>query len=92
MRAHKIDDNGIEMEDRAGVGRAYHQAERKGLLDSRDPVEIAGGEAQYADLQRANDTDIHASPRRSGSLRQGVEGLKKRVGSVVHRRHGSKDD
>ncbi|KAF2723304.1 hypothetical protein K431DRAFT_283112 [Polychaeton citri CBS 116435] len=92
LRAHKIDDNGIEMEDRAGISRDCHKAERKGLLDSRDPVAIAGDDAKYTDLQRANDTDAHAAPRRSGSLRHGVEGLKKRVGNAVHRRQGSRDD
>lgn len=47
-------------------------------LDQRDPVEIAGGEGRYADLQYAADVDAHPV-KRSGSLR---DGIKRRIGSL----------
>ena len=82
LRAHKIDDNGIEMEDHARLMRDYHKAERNGTLDPRDPVVIAGGDAKYAELQYANDNSLQSNVKRTGSLRAAGEGLKKRFGSL----------
>ncbi|KAK5124264.1 hypothetical protein LTR85_001967 [Meristemomyces frigidus] len=86
LRAHKIDDDGIEMEDREHIAKDYHKAERKGTLDSRDPVEIAGDEGKYADMEHANSAHAIAYEdglRRHGSLK---EGLKRRIGSLRHPR------
>ena len=85
LRAHKIDDDGIEMEDRAHINQDYHRAERKGTLDARDPVEIAGGDRKYAEMEHANRSSAREDDndmRRKGSL---VGGLKKRIGSLRHR-------
>lgn len=62
-------DRGIEMSNRP--------RDRKSM-DTRDPVEIVGGEAQYSDLQYAADVDAHPIQRK-GSLKAG---LKKRIGSI----------
>ncbi|CAK4030896.1 Hypothetical predicted protein [Lecanosticta acicola] len=77
LKAHKISDSGIEMVEGSRLNRDYDQAKRHGSLDGRDPIDIAGGESRYVDMQLANakDNDI----RRSSSLRQG---LKKRIGSL----------
>ncbi|KAK0257445.1 hypothetical protein LTR91_019392 [Friedmanniomyces endolithicus] len=84
LRAHKIDDDGIEMGDRAQINRDYHRAERKGTLDTRDPVEIAGNDAKYAGLEHANVAkDVDADNKHGGGLR----GLKNRIGSLTHRKH-----
>nr|OQO18503.1 hypothetical protein B0A51_16723 [Rachicladosporium sp. CCFEE 5018] len=80
LKAHKIDDNGIEMEDHAAINRDYHRAERKGTLDARDPVTIAGDDRKYAELAHANDTDLHHNEmHRKGSIKQS---LKQRIGSL----------
>lgn len=42
------------MEDRARLMEEYHSAERKGRLDPRDPIEIAGDDVKYAELERKN--------------------------------------
>jgi len=57
--------------------RDHNKKDRKGL-DTRDPVEIAGGDARYTDLQHAADVDAHPV-QRHGSLK---EGLKRRIGSI----------
>ncbi|KAK3068821.1 hypothetical protein LTR53_013301, partial [Teratosphaeriaceae sp. CCFEE 6253] len=81
-----IDDNGIEMEDRAHLMKDYHKAERKGTLDRRDPIKIAGNDAKYAELEHANVAkDADLDMKRGGSLRHASEGLKKRLGSLRHR-------
>ncbi|KAK5135360.1 hypothetical protein LTR08_005302 [Meristemomyces frigidus] len=85
LRAHKIDDDGIEMEDRAHINQDFHRAERKGMLDSRDPVEIAGDEGKYADMEHANNSsarDYEDGLRRKGSV---VGSIKRRIGSLRHR-------
>lgn len=93
LQAHKIDDNGIEMEDRAHLMKDYHTAERDGTLDKRDPVAIAGDESKYVDAYYANSKDNDAARMggigRSGSIK---EGIKKRIGSLRHRKHGSHDE
>ncbi|WPH01689.1 Hypothetical protein R9X50_00454100 [Acrodontium crateriforme] len=85
LQAHKIDENGIEMEDRARLNESYHEAKRRGTLDKRDPVEIAGGEAAYAALQQAN-SGTSETVRRTGSIKAVGEGLKKRIGSLRHKK------
>lgn len=70
------------MEDHAHLAHDYHEAERAGKLDPRDPVTIAGGDAKYAELQHANNHELESSVRRTGSLRAAGEGLKKRLGSL----------
>lgn len=77
MKAHKISDNGIEMSEGSRLNHDFDRAKRNGSLDARDPIDIAGGESRYVDMELANakDNDI----KRSGSLRQG---LKKRIGSL----------
>jgi hypothetical protein len=90
LQAHKIDDNGIEMEDHAHLMKDYHKAERDGTLDRRDPVAIAGDDGKYVDLEYKNSgmsKDADASMRRSSSLRHAGEGLKKRIGSLRHRKN-----
>ena len=54
----------------------YHDQERSGTLDRRDPVAIAGDDGKYVDMEIAN-------AKRSGSL----SGLKKRIGSLRKKRH-----
>jgi hypothetical protein len=70
------DRDGIEMSDRS---------------NKKDPVELAGGESKYVDMEIANTNDHDAGKNmgvnRSGSLR---EGLKKRIGSL--RRKKERDD
>jgi len=56
----------------------YDKMKDRKNLDSRDPVEIAGDDARYTDLQHAADVDAHPT-RKHGSLK---EGLKRRVGSL----------
>ena len=71
LRAHKIHDDGIELQDRA------HLKKRNGTLDDRDPMVIAGGEGKYVDMEIANskDADIVNSRNSKGNL-------KKRIGSL----------
>nr|POF13035.1 hypothetical protein CFP56_10183 [Quercus suber] len=93
MQAHKIDENGIEMEDRAALMKDYHKAEREGTLDKRDPVVIAGDESKYNDAYYANSRDNDAA--RMGGIGPSSsikEGIKKRIGSLRHRKHGSQDE
>jgi hypothetical protein len=88
LRAHTINEDGIEMEDRAQMKKDYKERERKGMLDRRDPVEIAGGEGAYADMEIAaaggssKDADVGVRKSVGGSL-------KKRIGSL---RRKNKDD
>ncbi|KAI7251743.1 hypothetical protein KC335_g16193, partial [Hortaea werneckii] len=88
MKAHKIDDNGIEMEDRRQIMKDYKDAKRRGSLDPRDPVDIAGGNSRYADAEFAQTRDNYKSSEseihRSGSLK---EGLKKRIGSIKKKKN-----
>lgn len=83
MKTHKIDDNGVELEDRSHINRDYEDAKKRGSLDDRDPRHIAGDDSKYADAQFANMRDNYKSSEseihRSGSLK---EGLKKRIGSI----------
>lgn len=78
------------MEDRQHINQDYHRAQRKGTLDARDPVEIAGNDAKYAELEHANRPRAYDEGQdtgniaRSGSLR---EGLKRRIGSLRHRKN-----
>ena len=85
LKAHKISENNgaMEMEDRAHLTEDYHRAERKGTLDQRDPVEIAGDDGKYADLEfAAAGSSNNGRARRSSG---GVGGsLKKRIGSLRH--------
>lgn len=70
------------MQDRSRISHEYHDAERRGTLDSRDPVDIAGDEGKYVDLEVANmraKAANTATSSESGGLR---EGLKKRIGSL----------
>lgn len=92
LRAHRIDDNGgIEMQDSAALKKDYKRQEHQGLLDTRDPTAIAGDDGKYAEIQAANDTDLHndGGIRRSGSLRAAGDSLKRRIGSL---RHKNRDD
>jgi hypothetical protein len=88
LRAHTINENGIEMDDRSHLMKDYRQREREGTLDRRDPVEIAGGEGNYADMQIAaaakQDGDVEPAVKKSGH-----ESLRKRIGSL---RKKNKDD
>lgn len=65
----------------------YDRSAQKGTLDQRDPVDIAGNDSKYADLEIAR-ADASGSgglsrPRaESGGLK---EGLKKRIGDLRHR-------
>lgn len=89
MKAHRIDDRGIEMDDRSHINREYHDQQRKGKLDPRDPVEIAGDDGKYVDYQIRNGAeqgDVHGVRQ---DLREGMGSLKKRIGSLRHR---NKDD
>lgn len=58
-------------------------SDRSNKKDHRDPVELAGGESKYVDMEfaKTNDHDAggNAGVQRSGSLRAG---LKKRIGSL----------
>jgi len=90
FQAHKIDDRGIEMGDRAHIKQDYHNAQRKGTLDARDPVEIAGGDGKYVDAELANYARSHdndATVKRTVSIRAAGDSLKKRIGSLRHRNH-----
>ena len=79
LRAHRIDDNGaIEMQDSAALRKDYKKQERQGMLDKRDPTTIAGDDGKYADIQAANDTDLH----KSHSIKAAGGNLKKRIGSL----------
>lgn len=87
LRAHNINEGGnggIELQERSHLMNDYDKSARKGTLDPRDPVEIAGDDGKYADLEIAQ-ADASGSggisrPRaESGGLK---EGLKKRIGSL----------
>lgn len=88
MKAHKIDDNGIEMEDRRQIMKDYKDAKRRGSLDPRDPVDIAGGNSRYADAEFAQTRDNYKSSEseihRKGSIK---DGLKKRIGSIKKKKN-----
>ncbi|GAB7341585.1 hypothetical protein MBLNU457_7792t1 [Dothideomycetes sp. NU457] len=83
LRAHTIHERdfdghrGIELSDRPMM-KDYDKMKERKQLDGRDPIEIAGDDAKYTDLQHAADVDAHPS-RKHGSLK---EGLKRRVGSL----------
>jgi hypothetical protein len=50
-------------------------------LDSRHPVEIAGGQQQYTDLEH------EAEAKQNGShKRHSLDGLKRRIGSLRRRK------
>lgn len=83
LKAHKIDDNGIEMEDRAHLRNDYHDAERRGKLDPRDPVTIAGDDSKYADLQFENGAE---DGNMGGPNHSTIGSIKKRIGSLRHRK------
>lgn len=68
----------MELQDRASIDRDYHDAERRGTLDRRDPVDIAGGESKYADMEIA----ASASASDSHTKSHGLGSLKKRIGSL----------
>lgn len=86
LQAQRIDDDGgIEMQDSAALRKDYKRQERQGMLDKRDPTAIAGDDGKYADIQAANDTDIH----RKSSIRAAGDSLKRRIGSI--RRKNSDD-
>ena len=71
------------MEDRAPLMEDYHRAERKGTLDQRDPVEIAGDDSRYVDMEIANSRDTDA-----GGMKKSTGGsLKHKIGSLRHRKH-----
>ena len=71
------------MQDRSRVSRDYHEAERRGQLDPRDPVEIAGDDGKYADLEIANIRAAEATSSDANMSRGGIKGsLKKRIGSL----------
>lgn len=74
------------MQDRSRISRDYHEAERQGKLDPRDPVEIAGDDGKYADLEianlRATGADV-ATSSDANLTRGGIRGsLRKRIGSL----------
>ena len=55
----------------------YHERERKGKLDQRDPVDIAGDDSKYVDMELANAST--AEPRHKHiSLRERIGSLKQR--------------
>ena len=88
LRSHAINENGIEMDDRSHLMKDYRQRERDGTLDRRDPVVIAGGEGNYADMQ------IAAAAKQDGGAepevkKSGHGSLRQRIGSL---RHKNKDD
>jgi hypothetical protein len=66
------------MQDGAALRKDYKKQERQGMLDNRDPTTIAGDDGKYADIQAANDTDLH----KSHSIRAAGGNLKKRIGSL----------
>jgi len=83
LQAHlKLDGDAMEMQDRSRISRDYHAAERNGTLDRRDPVEIAGGESKYVDLEIAQARSSTTDVQRTSSIRQAGESLKKRIGSL----------
>lgn len=60
--------------------RSHIKGKGRDPIDKRDPVDIAGDEGRYSDLQYAADTDAHVN--RTGSLRKASDGLKRRIGSL----------
>jgi hypothetical protein len=56
--------------------------ERSSRRDVRDPVEIAGGQQQYADMAEASASGSGAGR----SKRKSFGGLKKRIGSLRRRK------
>ena len=67
------------MQDGRTLRKSYDQKQREGPIDSRDPVDIAGGQDKYVEMESARTRDNDAGVKRSGSLR---DGLKKRIGSL----------
>ena len=79
MRAHKIDDSGnagIELQERGPLMR-----------DHDDPVELAGGESKYADMEisRADASGSGGISRPRAESHGLRDGLKKRIGSLKHK-------
>lgn len=72
------------MQDGRNLRKSYDQQQRAGAIDSRDPVEIAGGQDKYVEMEFAHTRDADARVKRSGSLR---DGLKKRIGSLRRKHH-----
>ena len=78
------------MGDRSQINRDYHKAERKGTLDARDPVEIAGGDGKYAEAELAaygSSRDHDSNVKRKGSIRAAGDSLRNRIGGLRHRNH-----
>lgn len=73
----------------SNLTKDYHNAERNGTLDKRDPVDIAGGQERYVDLEHKREREYTSNINRTSSLRAAGEGLKKRIGSL---RRKNKDD
>ena len=92
LKAHKIDDRGIEMEDRTHIGKDYHAAERNGTLDRRDPVEIAGDDGKYVDLEMRNGADTGDVTSFRSEMKSELGSLKKRIGSLAKRNKDRDDD
>ena len=66
------------MEDRTHLMKDYREQERKGTLDQRDPVLIAGDDGKYADMEIANANDYD-----NGVKGDGVRGsIRKKIGSM----------
>ena len=70
LKTHGINENGIELEDRA-------RSSQNGTMDHRDPVAIAGGEGKHVDMQLAN-----ADTSESRVRTNGIGSLRKRLGSM----------
>jgi len=81
---------GIELSDKPMMSGSRRSTDGKNL-DPRDPVEIAGGDRRYGDLQdqaevgnhvsgsNAKHHDVDSHVDRTSSLRKAGEGLKKRL-------------
>lgn len=68
------------MEDRTHLMKDYRDQRRKGTLDQRDPVEIAGDDSKYVDMELSNTTATE-----TGGKHPHLDGLKKRIGSMKHK-------
>lgn len=83
LQAHTIHER--DFDGHRGIELTERPGKDKKTVDTRDPVEIAGGESRYMDMQHDMDPEAHMT--RTSSLRRAGEGLKKRLS--MKKRHDS---
>lgn len=73
------------MADRSEINKSYHEQKIRGTLDDRDPVEIAGDDGKYVDLEMKNaGRDMEDGAQHPATSTLGK--LKGKLGDLRHRK------